>query len=721
MKTKHESPFTALRRGVLVRALGMAFAVWLGGLASEGHAATSLVWTNVVDGTFSSAGNWSPLQAPVAGDSTAFTNSASYTVTFTADALNMNSNYFNGKAGTITLDLGAYTWGLTNAANSNGRGAFVVGQAAGSTATVYLARGSLVVTNAANTARLVVGGSGIGSFFITNGAVRANLTSVGDYTGSRGTLVVSGMGVTYSNSSDLKLGPSGSDNSLTVSNGAALQVGGTFIVGSSSSPNNSMLINDGALRVGSYLTLGASSANNSMLIAGSNALVTANGAFVGSSGANNSLTISNGGQLTSGADIKIGYQAGGSNNTVTVVDPGSVLNVGASSVYVGGDAAGSSVMSNVLFVSKGGQVLAGKMQAGTTTGGSNSVVITSGGLVQVAANGLVASSAAGNTISNDGGIFQFTVVNPPVTPNGFGRITLNNGTISFRGIATANVQGSMGGSTVTNILFSGANTFRLNNASNTSASAQNYTFGYTAANPSNYAGLEMINGGTAWKSAWLNISSNSGSLRISNTSASILGVLTNSGTIRVVNATATFASNVVLDAGSYTFAGATNTFASGLTISSGALFGGSGRVVHNGVTNAGTLAPGNSPGTMTFSSNLTLLGTSKLVLEIGTNGLDYDHLIVEGTLTKGGTVLVTNLGYTFVGGEVFNFIDATNFSGTFASWTLPTLADGMTWYTDAFETEGLLSVIAIPEPSPFLAVAAGLGLLTFLRARSRKA
>jgi hypothetical protein len=351
------------------------------------------------------------------------------------------------------------------------------------------------------------------------------------------------------------------------------------------------------------------------------------------------------------------------------------------------------------------------------------VVITSGGVLDLPGSSLnlTVGSAVGNMVSNDGGVFQFNNTAPAIAPNGFGRITLNNGTISFRGINTANVKGSLGGSTLTNILFSGANTFRLNNASNTSATAQEYTFGYTAANPSNYAGLEMINGGTAWRSAWLNISSNSGSLRISNTSASVQGVLTNSGTIRVVNSSATFASNVVLNAGSYTFAGATNTFASGLTIGSNALLGGSGRVVHNGVTNAGTLAPGNSPGTMTFSSNLTLLGTSKLVLEIGTNGLDYDHLIVEGTLTMGGTVLVTNLGYTFVGGEVFNFIDATNWAGSFSLLTLPTLTDGMTWYTDAFETEGLLSIIAIPEPSAALALGAGMALLAFLRARSRKA
>ena len=243
----------------------------------------------------------------------------------------------------------------------------------------------------------------------------------------------------------------------------------------------------------------------------------------------------------------------------------------------------------------------------------------------------------------------------------------------------------------------------------------------TSALPGGYSlstGMVM-QGSSAWKGR-LNIGS-AGDLMVTGANATVDGLVTNSGSMRVLNSMVAWQSNVVLNAGSYTFAGATNTFASGLNVASTAILGGSGRVVNNGVTNAGTLAPGNSPGTMTFSSNLTLLGTSKLVLEIGTNGLDYDHLIVEGTLTKGGTVLVTNLGYTFVGGEVFNFIDATNWSGSFNILSLPTLSGGMTWYTDAFETEGLLSVLAIPEPSAILALGTGMALLAVLRARSRKA
>jgi hypothetical protein len=111
-----------------------------------------------------------------------------------------------------------------------------------------------------------------------------------------------------------------------------------------------------------------------------------------------------------------------------------------------------------------------------------------------------------------------------------------------------------------------------------------------------------------------------------------------------------------------------------------------------------------------------------LHLEIaGTNALDYDHLIVEGTLFMGGSIYMTNLvGWTFAKGDTFDFIDATNWSGHFlsiSSWILPDLAEGLEWDTDLFETKGIMSVMSIPEPSPFLAVGAGLALLAFLRRR----
>ena len=161
--------------------------------------------------------------------------------------------------------------------------------------------------------------------------------------------------------------------------------------------------------------------------------------------------------------------------------------------------------------------------------------------------------------------------------------------------------------------------------------------------------------------------------------------------------------------------------ATNLTIGLGGKISGTGAILANTVTNQGTLAPGHSPGTLVFSSNLTLLNDSLLVLELqGTNAADYDHLVVEGTLTKGGTILVTNLGWTFANGNTFDFWDAAAVSGSFLltnTWVLPDLGGGLFWDTSLFESEGILSVAAIPEPSVLTAVVASLGVMLLLRRR----
>ena len=71
------------------------------------------------------------------------------------------------------------------------------------------------------------------------------------------------------------------------------------------------------------------------------------------------------------------------------------------------------------------------------------------------------------------------------------------------------------------------------------------------------------------------------------------------------------------------------------------------------MTNAGTLRPGASPGTLTIAGNLTLTPTSLLDIEIEGTGADQHDLIhVTGTAALGGTVNVLLPGsYQGVGGE----------------------------------------------------------------------
>jgi hypothetical protein len=65
----------------------------------------------------------------------------------------------------------------------------------------------------------------------------------------------------------------------------------------------------------------------------------------------------------------------------------------------------------------------------------------------------------------------------------------------------------------------------------------------------NYAGLEMINGGTSYTNGSVTVgspTSTNGWLTFSNTTAIMWGAVTNYGTMRIVDSTVTFKTNLVL-------------------------------------------------------------------------------------------------------------------------------------------------------------------------------
>ena len=81
-----------------------------------------------------------------------------------------------------------------------------------------------------------------------------------------------------------------------------------------------------------------------------------------------------------------------------------------------------------------------------------------------------------------------------------------------------------------------------------------------------------------------------------------------------------------------------------------------------------TINPGDTIGTLTVETNVTLGGT--LVLELNrTNGLATNDLLVAKSITGGGTLLVTNLGPALYSGDTFKLFSQA-VSG-FASISLP--------------------------------------------------
>jgi autotransporter-associated beta strand protein len=151
-----------------------------------------------------------------------------------------------------------------------------------------------------------------------------------------------------------------------------------------------------------------------------------------------------------------------------------------------------------------------------------------------------------------------------------------------------------------------------------------------------------------------------------------------------------------------------------VTVKNGAKLAGVGTVLGD-TTVAGTLAPGNSPGTMTFAGGLFLESTAVTQLEIA-SALSFDQIAVAGLLTYDGTLQISFLSGYFPGlGETFSLFEA----GSVAPGSE---FDTLTFSTDGYEgtldyTTGKLTVTAVPEPATAGLVIMSLGVLMRRRIR----
>ena len=410
-----------------------------------------------------------------------------------------------------------------------GGGALIVGQRGDSLISGCWARvsGNAVVTNAGAVTVGSAGGNAAGSdsdsLIITNGGrlISAGLATVGTITG--------GTPGDSRNNFILVTGPT----SFWSVGGGALQIGwgsqGLVL-------SNYMTIDQGALvtNVGP-VTLGY--------------------ANIAKPSYGNALNVTNGSTLVSTGLVTIGNSAAAgtmaSNNVATVVGGpagSSLWDVRGAAIKVGNNGVtGSTNCNNSLVIGPGGTVANGGLvwagaivSTGLATG---NVVTVSGGTLE-STGMIVYVTGGGNGITNSGGIYQFTVPTPMITNAGFGSIALDNGTIAFRNVNNANVKGNWL-SSLTNISFTGINTFRLNNAANNSPTNQSYTFAANAAAPTNYAGLELVNGNTAYTNGSVTIATN-GWLTFSNTTAVMWGAVTNYGTMTLYNSTVAFMQNLTL-------------------------------------------------------------------------------------------------------------------------------------------------------------------------------
>lgn len=381
---------------------------------------------------------------------------------------------------------------------------------------------------------------------------------------------------------------------------------------------------------------------------------------------------------------------------------GVVNNALGSTFGVSGSVPGGSVFANGTFNNSGAFLVSGGSQA-TVAGFNNFAGATLANFGTFNGNGMLTNT--GTITTQGGGLF------------------INNGTLTNQSGGILNQWGQKMNNVGT---FTNGGTVELD------------AYGGPGAGPTwsiNNSGILLNQAGGTIKIA---PRFQSNSIYLSNT-----GTFTNSGVINNAGYIANSGTFTIVSTGSVTgpgtyFQSAGTTVVDGLLEASGGvnitggLLKGTGTISGPVTINGGTIAPGHSPGLLTFTGDLTIL-SGGISIEIGglTRGTQYSA-INAGSINLSGelTISFADLGggvFVPEAGNKFNILEATSINGSFTSFTLASLGTGLAWTqgvvtlksgTQAFE----LGIVAVPVPEAdvYAMMLAGLGMIGFAASRRRR-
>jgi acyl CoA:acetate/3-ketoacid CoA transferase alpha subunit len=632
--------------------------------------ATDLVWIGGT-GNWNSAGNWSPVQVPLAADNAWITNGGTYTVTVPAGTTATAASVtVGGPGGTQTLAIDRATLTLSEASviNSNGQLDLLVSQS------VVTGAGNLTVSGTLNWANGTI--SGTGAMSVVSG----------------GMLAIGSGGVTLARTLNNSGSVTWDGGNLTFSTGATINnlASGTIDItadghlnGAATTPiNNSGLFRQTAGTVNTIITAPFNNSGDLRVLAATLSL---------NLGGTHTGTFSN----APGTTVNF---SGGSH----VLDAGSVI-TGEGSLSLSGNAttltaSGTFDAGTTVSVTAGAATLsAGCNVTGTTFGiGGGTLNFNSAG--PVFAVNLTAGTLGGTSPMN---------VTGPLTLSGG---TVTNALVTAIGGLTINGNTTLNGTTLINpgtAFWSAGNFTGANGAvfSNLLGATFINTFDGNAASGAGATPL-FVNAGLFQKT--------DGTAALGTTSVDFRFI--NTGTMEVQTNTLRYGINqqtaglTLLDGGNL------SAQTEPIQLLGGSLVGTGLVTVANlqNIINSAAISPGLPLGRLDVAGNYQQTASGILNIELGgyLPGTNFDLVTVTaggagGVAVLGGTLNVTlTNGFAPTNGATFTFLIADSRVGAFATFNYPSNDVGMQLSVDptsaTLKVTNLKPVVANPiaDPAP---------------------
>ena len=275
------------------------------------------------------------------------------------------------------------------------------------------------------------------------------------------------------------------------------------------------------------------------------------------------------------------------------------------------------------------------------------------------------ANAWGNTLITSGALRSLangSISTNLMTINGSGELDVYGTTVTVNGLA----DGGSGAGVVYNMSTTTNGTLVV--GSDGSDSSYDGTFGDGASKSLN---LTKVGIGTLTLSA---VSTNTGTVAVNS------GTLAFTGSGSFGNA-----STIAIGSGAYYDVSGTGN---PLTLNSGQTLKGSGTLTGSLTANASsTINPGDTIGTLTITGDANLSGTLLMELNRTNTPATNDTLVVNGTLTPGGTLQVVNVGPALHAGDTFYLFPAglsgftvnlpvTDANGYYYTWQTNITSDG---------------------------------------------